>query len=886
LVYVGYILAALGLTLSLASLQLALFLDLSVLRPSFYVVPCIAGLVFGVLLARITVLRSRADWLDDFARITARRPISEEAIRDLLAFAAREFDGDRVLVIQAASNAPSPRLGWPSCEPGESLPATVVQAARDATTSNAGCLDRRCGILAAPIASGGAGAAALVLLRRNGAPRVRNETLGYLERCADWLGMALAQLDQQRAIEQERERYVLAVRGADDGLWDWNVTTDETYSSERCREILGFRPEDGRAMASWLDRVHPDDRERARKALEDHLSGATPFFFDEHRIPGDDGETRWVRVRGAALRDANGRPYRMAGSYTDISERKRTEQALWAEKERAQITLAAIGDGVVTTDPRGLIEYVNPVAELLLASGREMLLGRAVKDVLRLHDPTDGTPLHDLVDIGRLGAWTHKERRSAVFASSGGVVRAVEVSHTPLLDVSGAVAGAVIVLHDVSQAVEMERRIERQVRHDVLTGLLNRTGFEQRMATLLAEARTTGGQHVVCYLDLDQFKLVNDACGHVAGDEMLRQVTVLLRKRLRESDVLARLGGDEFGVALLHCEIARGEQVANGMRQALAGEHFHWGQQAFRLSASIGLVPLSGRSESAGQILSHADAACFAAKDAGRNRVCVYHPQHEDLLSLQGEMRWVTLLPAAVEEDRFVLHAQPIVALQEGALGGFDGFAEVLVRMVDVKGRLVPPAAFIPAAERFNVMPALDRWVVRRTLRHIARTPQPRTAYFINLSGSSLNDDDFSAFITRELEQEDLDPARICFEITETAAVRQLGPARTFINELRSRGCRFALDDFGSGLSSFAYLKELPVDFLKVAGAFVRDARTDPVAHATLEAIHRLGRALGLRTIAESVEDEAILAHVRGIGLDFAQGYALGRPTALERPVA
>lgn len=426
------------------------------------------------------------------------------------------------------------------------------------------------------------------------------------------------------------------------------------------------------------------------------------------------------------------------------------------------------------------------------------------------------------------------------------------------------------------------QRLSHQASHDALTGLINRREFEARLERALASARQHGQVHTLCYLDLDQFKVVNDACGHVAGDELLRQLSNLLQARLRESDTLARLGGDEFGVLLENCDLAAAEPVAEALRQTVKDYRFLWQDRAFGVGVSIGMVEINRDSGHLASLLSAADAACYAAKDRGRNRVHVYQEQDGEVQRRRGEMQWATRIGQAMEENRFRLYRQPIIPADPDR--GLEPHHEILLRMLSDDGELVLPMAFIPAAERYNLMPAIDRWVLSKVFSLFHQcfgSEAGGPVCTVNLSGHSLCDESFLAFVHRQFELNQVPHRRICFEITETAAITNLREAVHFIEAMKARGCTFSLDDFGSGLSSFNYLKNLPVDYIKIDGAFVRDMDADPMDHAMVEAIHRIGRVMGLGTIAESVESEAILERLRGIGVDYVQGEWLAAPVPL-----
>jgi len=426
-----------------------------------------------------------------------------------------------------------------------------------------------------------------------------------------------------------------------------------------------------------------------------------------------------------------------------------------------------------------------------------------------------------------------------------------------------------------------QETIQHLAFHDSLTGLANRHEFESQLDRLL---RTVGNgvKHALLYMDLDQFKIINDTCGHEAGDELLRQLAVVLRGPVRDADTLARLGGDEFGVLLSNCPLEQAMQVSERMLHTIKDFRYVWQDKTFSIGASIGLVMLEERTQTLSDVLRMADMACYAAKDRGRNRVHVYRADDAELLQRHGEMQWVARINRALEENRFELFYQDILPL--GSSRGRH--CEILLRMLDDDGKHIMPGSFIPAAERYSLMPALDRWVVRNALSYLAQCQaSERTGmaemYFINLSGATIGDDQFAAYVTEQLQAHRLSPALVGFEITETAVIANLSSAINFIDKVKQLGCRVALDDFGAGLSSFSYLKTIRADYLKIDGGFIKDMLDDPMDHAIVEAINNIGHVVGLKTVAEFVESDAIRQRLIEIGVDYAQGYSIHRPASL-----
>ncbi len=435
---------------------------------------------------------------------------------------------------------------------------------------------------------------------------------------------------------------------------------------------------------------------------------------------------------------------------------------------------------------------------------------------------------------------------------------------------------------ELEDRIQAEKRLTFIARHDVLTGLPNRAAFDLRLDELLLDAHEENHTHVLLYMDLDQFKVVNDTCGHVAGDHLLRQITEILKNDIRQGDILARLGGDEFGVLLPYCGIKVALKIAHKMRQTVMDFRFTWQDKTFSIGISIGMVPITPDSESREALLSLADALCYTAKDNGRNCVEVYQGETQGNSNRQAEMHWVSRLNDAMEEKRIVLMYQPIQAITGDDL---KDHYEILIRLQQANGELIAPGAFLPAAERYNLMPRLDRYVVESTLEWLSRHPEHLKNLgmcSINLSGNSLGDKEFLEFIITKLTDYSIPADKICFEITETMAVQTFNNTIVFMEHLKKLGCKFALDDFGSGFSSYAYLKNLPVDFLKIDGAFVRDIADDRLDRSMVKSINEIGHVMGKKTIAEYVESAEILSFLFEIGVDYAQGFYIGKPEPLD----
>ena len=565
-------------------------------------------------------------------------------------------------------------------------------------------------------------------------------------------------------------------------------------------------------------------------------------------------------------------------------ERQRAQAEIFREREHAQVTLHSISEAVITTDVDKHIVYMNPIARRITGWNEDEAIGMPINTVFRLIHEDTREPVNSTVDECLDTEGTVLFDKPALLINKNGDEFAVENSSSPIRGHSGEMIGAVLVFRNITHIRNLSKKMEFQATHDSLTGLINRHEFENQLKQAVNTARDENKQHAICYLDLDQFKLVNDTCGHIAGDQLLKEIAALMPQDVRASDCLARLGGDEFGVLMFDCPVKQAQKVAENLRATIKDFAFSWDKKTFDVSVSIGLVPITNDSGSVQDVLRRSDSACYIAKDLGRNRVHVYTPDDIEISRRHGEAQWVTRIKNALEQNRFQLALQAVKPIIDTRAGTHY---EVLLRMLDDHGDPVPPMSFIPAAERYDMMPALDRWVVSTTCQMISEQESrhrnrpgkaDRHIFNINLSGQTLSNTDILDFIRRELDHYAIDASRICFEITETAVIANLSLAIDFISKMKEIGCMFALDDFGSGLSSFAYLKKLPVDFLKIDGEFVRDIADDPMDRAIVSAINDIGHEIGLTTVAEYVESKAILGVLKELGVDYAQGYGIDKP--------
>ena len=722
-------------------------------------------------------------------------------------------------------------------------------------------------------------------------PRERSWTKSEIEAlcaAADMLGAAAARSRTEAELARSDSRYQMLAQNTNDLVTLHDLTGRCIYASPSCRDLLGREPEE--LLGEAPERLFGDiEAERLRRdGFDVAQAGSTAtlsFPFRRH-----DGRTKWLEMSVQPVTDQQGEVNMLVASSRDVTGRKLAEDELFREKELAQVTLRSIGDGVITADRAGRTRFLNPAAETLIGWTTTDAAGRPLGELFQSATEEHQRSVMRLVEQSVTQDSAVRSLDVIEIQPEGRDARAVEVSAAPIHDRAGSLLGTVTVLRDVTRTQKLAAQLTYQATHDSLTGLFNRREFENRLVAVFTDVQQQNSDepqraHALCYVDLDQFKVVNDTCGHIAGDELLRQVAALLRGRIRKSDTVARLGGDEFGILLHDCPIDKAVEMADDLCRTVHEHRFTWDQQVFRLGASIGLVEISAEAEHVAELLSAADAACYAAKDQGRGRVHLFSRDDLDLARRTGEMRWVSEIHAAMENDRLRLRFQKIV--NPSAPDEPPNRIEVLLSMVTDEGEAISPGVFIRAAERFSAMGRLDRWVVDRALKTLSTYWSSESwglkQIFLNLSGTSIADDSFLAFLKDVFETHNVPPSAVVFEITETAAVNNLTEAIRFMQQLRDLGCRFALDDFGSGVSSFGYLRSLPVDYIKIDGTFVRGMAQDPIDRAIVESVQNVARELRIRTIAESVESVEVLRALDEMGIDLVQGFCLGRPTPIEQ---
>ncbi|HSG63652.1 MAG TPA: EAL domain-containing protein [Gammaproteobacteria bacterium] len=741
--------------------------------------------------------------------------------------------------------------------------AIVLRARASASSATAQLLDELRALESAPLAT---------RLAVNGRPAA----LGQLAVSVNRL------LDRGPATAAQAEPLFEALVGL---LPDLAIVHTDTilYTNRAAASLFGLEPT-ALLGKSITDLVRPAYRAMLRKRVSAMLGGhaESEAALEVQLITGDEHGI-WAELYSRPIA-YHGEPALLTVA-KDITHRKSMEASLGRGKLQARITLESIGEGVITTDTAGNIDYMNEAAEELTGSSRSGGLGKRLTDLIALVDEVDRESLGDpvarcLSERKRVSLG----RRALLTSKFGGRERSIDLTASPIRSPDGLVAGCVVIFHDVSELRGLARQMSYQASHDALTGLVNRAEFESRLEAALQGARIgDGAGHAVCYLDLDRFKMVNDTCGHLAGDNLLREIASLLRERVRDSDTVARLGGDEFGLLLIGCPLEKARQITDDISQAVADHRFVWRDQIFDIGVSIGVVEIGHDSGTAESVLGAADSACYVAKQQGRGRVHVYSARDEVVARQRGEIQWLQRLQRAIKEGGFELYVQPIVSVAGRVDSG--PAVEVLLRMRDEAGAPISPAQFLQAAERYQLMGGIDRWVVQAALTSIAsgslRLPEGRCCS-INLSGQTLGDETFLDFVVEELDRSGVEPAQVCFEVPESAVVGNLEHARRFINVLHGIGCHFALDDFGSGIGAFGNLKDLAIDYLKIDGAYIRNIAQDSVNHAMVAAMIKLARTLDFRIVAEEVEDRDSFETVRELGVDFVQGYIVERPHPMQ----
>jgi len=670
----------------------------------------------------------------------------------------------------------------------------------------------------------------------------------------------------------EEELYRSIIEGAGSAIIKLDLTGKIVFANQYANDLFGNN----------IDANLPT---KVVMALQQDPDSLTSQMCIKKQCRTANGRSKMISWTIRVLHGINAKVVGVICVGNDVTENPQSLQSgqgiqseLLPDKTLTHTVLDHIGDGVITVGKDGCVDYLNPVAEQLTGWACHEAKGQPLKDVFHVVDEKSREPkIHSIFDRN-YGSRRQHPRKSLLLRKDGWEFT-IEDSSSKIRDQQGNVIGAAIIFRDITELQGMERWMLYEATHDALTGLINRREFDSRLNQALAAARAEGRHYALCYIDINKFKLINETHGRDAADELLKQVATLLHSKVRDTDVLARLGGDEFAVLLNNCSIHNALEAANAFREAVRDYKFATNGEIISLGISIGLVPINADAGGVADVMGLADAACYVAKDKGNHRIHVYRAQDVALKQRHADLKWVQRIRRALEENQFRLFCQSIVPLN--VPDAHSAHHEILLRMLDEKGELIRPSAFLSAAERYSLMPSIDRWVVQHALDLLderMRRNQHIGIFAINLSAQSLDDENFLSFVIDQFDKSIVPPSHICFEITESTAISNLISATRFMSILRGMGCKFALDDFGRGFSSYGYLKNLQIDYLKIDGSFVRDLANDPVDHAMVESINQIGHIMGVQTIAEFVETQDALEKLIALGVDHVQGYQLGKP--------
>jgi diguanylate cyclase (GGDEF)-like protein/PAS domain S-box-containing protein len=695
------------------------------------------------------------------------------------------------------------------------------------------------------------------------------------------LGKLLENLEQRAATLQGREQlFARLVETVHDAVLVHRQHI--LFANTRFLTLLGMSANEviGRPLSDF---VGPEYVELVDNNLRRCLAGEPAAERQEVELVGAHGDITRIELSSTMI-DSAGEPALLLTALEMMPEASIPSAAPPAQQPRAMATLDAMGESVITVDAEGRIDYVNSSAEALLGQRMDQVIGKSFPEVASLVDEVDRRSLGDPVRMALTsGGRVSMGRRAVLVPVHGGSERSVELSVTPLRSEDTTTRGLVLVLHDTSELRGLTRQMTYQASHDALTGLVNRREFERRLQEAMDSAESGDAAHALCYLDLDRFKLVNDTCGHSAGDNMLREVASIIKEAVRDSDTVGRIGGDEFALLLVGCPLEKARQIADDVVRSVANHRFVWKDRIFNIGVSIGLVEIGRGGGAIEDLMNSADSACYFAKQQGGLHVHVYSAREEANARYSGEIHWLQRLQGALRDAKFELYYQPIVHARAGTLRG--PALEVFVRLESEQGLpAAPPADFFRAAERYRLMPQVDRWVVQAVFSALGRGGMklpPGRSVAINIAGQTLGDAEFLEFVVECFDHTGASPGDICFEVTESSVVANLEHARRFIGVLHGMGCEFALDDFGSGMSSFSTLRTLPMDYLKIDGTFIRNLAVDSVNQAMVAAMIELSRSLNFRIVAEQCEDQLSLDVVKRMGIDFVQGFVIGRPQPL-----
>ena len=664
------------------------------------------------------------------------------------------------------------------------------------------------------------------------------------------------------------------------GAWEVDLKAGQVRWRAEVHRIHGEPLDYVPTLEEGISFYAPTSRPLIEAAVQEAIAHGKEFDL-ELEIIRRDGSHRWVRAVGSAV-CVDGEAVRLIGAFQDVTERRRLTQTLAEQHELLRVTLHSIGDAVITTNAAHQVEWLNPAAERMTGWASDQASGLPLNQVFQVVNEATREPIEDPITERLAQESSQHIGHQALLLSRDGSEYGIEDSVGPIRNEAGDILGAVLVFRDVSEQRRMSGEMKYRATHDALTGLVNRSEFETRLQRVLRQSHEEHSSHALLCIDLDQFKLVNDTCGHTVGDQLLQQVSKLLTDAIRASDTLARMGGDEFAILLEYCTTEQAQRIAQKICDQMDDFRFIKDEHRFRIGTSIGLVPVDMRWLSTPAIMQAADASCYAAKEGGRNRVHAWCDDDATMQARHHEMQWTSRIERALDSQGFELFAQRIEGLTQPDHGIH---AEVLLRMRSDDGDVVLPGAFLPAAERYHLISRVDRWVLLQVIQWMKSLTSLDVIDLINvnLSGQSVGDRTFHAWTHEQLAEAGPQIcAKLCLEITETVAVTNLADAATFIRQVRATGVKVALDDFGAGASSFGYLKTLPVDLLKIDGQFIRDLVTDQLDDAAVRCFVNVAQVVGVRTVAEFVDKPEVLQRLRDIGVDFAQGYLIHRPEPID----
>ena len=678
------------------------------------------------------------------------------------------------------------------------------------------------------------------------------------------------------------ERLTLATEANHIGIWEFNLEDQSLIWNDMMFRIFDLpRHAFTGRYEDWTSRVHPDDLSRSEQELRNAIEGVRPLDFD-FRVIHRDGSIHHIHARAQIFRNEDNQPQRVLGINFDVTSRKQIERELAEKHELLRVTLASIGDAVITTDAGGAVQWMNPVAERMTGWSSESAHGHSLAEVFRIVNQATREAEESLVRRALMEGNACGTAHNTLLISRAGDEYGIEHSAAPIRDAGDCVLGVVVVFHDVTEQRRLSTEMSYRASHDDLTDLVNRNELERQLDGLLTACAQGGRSHALLFIDLDQFKLVNDACGHAVGDQLLCRMATLLVESVRAGDTVARMDGDEFAIILQHCPPDQAQRVAQKICDQMDEFRFVHDGRRFRLGTSIGLVPIDKRWSSTSALIQAADTSCQAAKEEGRNRVHCWYDASLEFHARSRLTQWASRIESALDEDRFELWAQRIAPLGVDAPQGLH--CEILIRLREPDGSIVAPGAFMPTAERFHMASRIDRWVMRKVfewMNGLGDAQSEVELVAVNLSGQSIGDRAFHRDLVQQIHTLRFPARKLCLEVTETAAITRMEDASRFISAVRALGVQVALDDFGAGASSFGYLKALAVDHLKIDGQFVRDLQSDPLNRAAVRCFQEVARVTGLKTIAEFVETQEVLDELRALGIDAAQGYLIHRPQPL-----